>query len=47
MTVKLNWLITGPGAISGLLAAGLLRQQQQVAWLSRHTRGNQRQLDAD
>ena len=37
MTVKLNWLITGPGAISGLLAAGLLRQQQQVAWLSRHT----------
>ncbi|TDP29930.1 ketopantoate reductase [Idiomarina aquatica] len=32
---KLNWLVTGPGAISGLIAAGLLEQQQSVHWLTR------------
>lgn len=32
---KINWLVTGPGAISGLIAAGLLEQQQSVHWLTR------------
>lgn len=30
-----KWLTFGPGAISGLIAAGLIRQQQQVAFNTR------------
>ena len=32
-----KWLTFGPGAISGLIAAGLIRQQQQVAFKTRST----------
>lgn len=35
MVTKQHWLLTGPGAISGLIAAGLIQQQQSVAWLRR------------
>jgi len=31
-TNSYQWLVFGPGAISGLIAAGLIRQQQQVAF---------------
>ncbi|WP_244213058.1 ketopantoate reductase family protein [Idiomarina ramblicola] len=35
-----NWVVLGPGAISGLMAAGLLEHRQSVSILARHTRKN-------
>lgn len=40
-TANPNWIVLGPGAISGLMAAGLLEHGQPVSILSRHTRRNE------
>ncbi|WP_404399756.1 2-dehydropantoate 2-reductase [Idiomarina seosinensis] len=33
----LRWLVFGPGAISGLISAGLVRQQHAIAFITRNT----------